>query len=1112
MKTIKISLVAALLFTLHAHRDANAFTFGSIPYHYVDLVAGQYEGRCGLTKEMLIAYLLAPTWGESAGNFAISPSPMTLDRGLADDGPDLRPPGQEASGAFWHPGIGTWQLDDSGLGSAAGVERFDSLEAVRVVANEIVTRYCHDKSAANVWGPWDACYDRNGRRHNRDACVPIFQSVMSALTHGSLPMEQVDEYGGGVPHTCLIAGQTVPCIYVDARNAQPIGETWWTSTSLKHALPLSAPFYAFHVLDPASNTEYEWRYWLAADNPAHEDFVARRANKQNSRFSLCWASSGHLGDQSGCNLPQSSIGLCVVDQGRGACSGATPLAVSLLAAPNSGPAPLRDVTLIASVTGDPNESINYTFYCNRADSGTDIRTGWIGKYDGVLRHRVTLTSVCNYPSDGVYAAKVIVEQGNGAAESRAPITVGNGAACFPLTLTANSPSGGNVPAASPAESSGCAPGQYIAGESIQLTAAPASGWSVGSWIGTQNDSSTSPTNNLLMPAASHTVIVNYVPTAPGPLTILTSSLPDAAPNQPYSAQLDASGGAGTGYSWSLQAGFLPLGLTLNAQSGVISGTPTQAGTLSNFTIAVRDSGTNSTSRRFSLYVQPVAGPTIVSSGPSDFVFYVGTPYARTNSITYLVQSGQPPFDWSASGLPPGLQIDSAGGFLYGTPTTPGNFPGRISASDSIGEHASLPVVLQVSTTSLIFTDSSGHTPPNPPPGQIGQSYQFFIEAAGGSQTGFQWSVQGNLPPGLVSQNGPGCPTYCALELVGTPTLAGTYRFTVTVTDSLNNHASLAVTIIVNSGTPPMITTTQLPTATIGSAYSTGLSATGGTPPYRWSFSGSAPDPGIQLSQDGTLSGITQNTNDCPTGSSDHLGGIWVGQGYPSTYFQVLVTDAIGQSNSKQLCLVSYYPRPQVSSDTPSSITIDGQNHTITLNGSNFRSTSYIIMNGAALPPTTYIGPNALSFTFYPKNGAAFCADPNGIGSACVDAGNVMQSVIEPYSNISLTSASLAVYNPPPTVTSVAAVLDNTNQPCTANQLCQLIVTGGGFSFRSDTSFLIAEANLSLTAAVVPSSPPPWSQIITSAFSLPSGTYTLQVTNNHQAGGSNVTVSGSFQVN
>jgi len=79
--------------------------------------------------------------------------------------------------------------------------------------------------------------------------------------------------------------------------------------------------------------------------------------------------------------------------------------------------------LQANVTGAPNETINYTFYCNRSDAGTDIRPGWNQKYDGLLRTQVRLPGLCKYPSAGTYTAKVIAEQGNGAVEKRVQVTV-----------------------------------------------------------------------------------------------------------------------------------------------------------------------------------------------------------------------------------------------------------------------------------------------------------------------------------------------------------------------------------------------------------------------------------------------------------------------------------------------------------------------------------------------------------------------------------------------------------------------------------------------------------------------------------------------------------------
>ena len=74
---------------------------------------------------------------------------------------------------------------------------------------------------------------------------------------------------------------------------------------------------------------------------------------------------------------------------------------------------------------------------------------------------------------------------------------------------------GRNPAASPANSTGCSTGQYVAGQAIQLSdAVPVSGWQISSWTGTANDSSTASTNSLTMPAGTHSAGVNYVETQP----------------------------------------------------------------------------------------------------------------------------------------------------------------------------------------------------------------------------------------------------------------------------------------------------------------------------------------------------------------------------------------------------------------------------------------------------------------------------------------------------------------------------------------------------------------------------------------------------------------------
>jgi len=88
----------------------------------------------------------------------------------------------------------------------------------------------------------------------------------------------------------------------------------------------------------------------------------------------------------------------------------------------------------------------------------------------------------------------------------------------------------------------------------------------------------------------------------GGLVVLTTQLPQGAQGAPYSATLEAAGGTPP-YTWSLTSGQLPPGLNLDANSGVISGTPTMPGVLI-FTVQVEDSQSNNAQQGLEIVVNP----------------------------------------------------------------------------------------------------------------------------------------------------------------------------------------------------------------------------------------------------------------------------------------------------------------------------------------------------------------------------------------------------------------------------------------------------------------------------------------------------------------------------
>jgi large repetitive protein len=124
------------------------------------------------------------------------------------------------------------------------------------------------------------------------------------------------------------------------------------------------------------------------------------------------------------------------------------------------------------------------------------------------------------------------------------------------------------------------------------------------------DATTTPAPSTPTSPASPT------PTYPSALTVVTTELPDGALGEAYSAQLTASGGT-TPYAWSVVAGMLPPGLSLDLATGAVFGAPTSAGTF-HFTVQVTDASPSplSASRALSIVVSPdpTLAPTALSDG------------------------------------------------------------------------------------------------------------------------------------------------------------------------------------------------------------------------------------------------------------------------------------------------------------------------------------------------------------------------------------------------------------------------------------------------------------------------------------------------------------------
>lgn len=161
------------------------------------------------------------------------------------------------------------------------------------------------------------------------------------------------------------------------------------------------------------------------------------------------------------------------------------------------------------------------------------------------------------------------------------------------------------------------------------------------------------------------------------------------------------------------------------------------------------------------------------------------------SASLAATGGVPPYVWSiASGsLPSGLALSSSGA-ITGIPsgaTGPSNFTVKVTDTKShTATSVTLTITIQPGTPLSIITTSLPSSPVNVP--------YYAVLAATGGVPPYTWSItSGSLPTGMNPLSSSGV-------ISGTPTLSGTYPFTVQVTDSAAspNHKSQPLSILVNS--------------------------------------------------------------------------------------------------------------------------------------------------------------------------------------------------------------------------------------------------------------------------------------------------------------------------
>ena len=305
---------------------------------------------------------------------------------------------------------------------------------------------------------------------------------------------------------------------------------------------------------------------------------------------------------------------------------------------------------------------------------------------------------------------------------------------------------------------------------------------------------------------------------------------------------------------------LPSGLSVNAATGLISGTPTQSGTF-NATISATNLG-GSDSETLVLTVLP-APPAITSATT-----------ANTNvgsAFSYQIAASNSPTSYGATNLPSGITVNTLTGVISGTPTQTGTFNSNISATNAGGTGTAI-LVLTVKTPLPVITSPTTAT------GTNGYVFNYQITA-----TNFPTSYGASgLPAGLNQSAG---------LISGTPTQSGTFNVTISGSNAGGSgSATLVLTILPH---PPVVTSSGTASGTVGSPFS--YQITTGTTWLATSYGATGLPGGLDVN---TATGLISGT---PT--------------QPGTFNASISASNSGGTGSATLVLTIKSPLPVITSST-----------------------------------------------------------------------------------------------------------------------------------------------------------------------------------------------------
>jgi hypothetical protein len=337
----------------------------------------------------------------------------------------------------------------------------------------------------------------------------------------------------------------------------------------------------------------------------------------------------------------------------------------------------------------------------------------------------------------------------------------------------------------------------------------------------------------------------------GTFRFLTQTLPTGSTNTEYVARLVTANADGP-VTLSVAAGSsLPAGLTLDGQTGYITGRPTSTANKS-VTFQAFD-GTNTITWGVTMHVNASGGG---GNGGSTFgnVALAEGRVGAAYSQTVTVANGVGPYVFGALALPPGLTLDGATGAITGTPTAAGTSFISLSVFDQ-GESNDVvtvqPLTVLPASSDFRFTTTILNN------GEVGTPFWDAYATSGGS--GAVTYAASGLPPGLSVDAATGV-------VSGTPTAAGLFQPVLTARDSADTITTNLTMLVAPSATSSLYWDfSGIPTAFAGVSYSRQppilVSAQNGT---LLTYSAVGLPAGVTYNAStGELSGVSSDVGDYP---------------------------------------------------------------------------------------------------------------------------------------------------------------------------------------------------------------------------------------------------------